>query len=745
MSGPGPYSGVHVVDLDTDESGAYATMLLAELGAEVTRVDSRPLDSKPWLRLWNRSKSLVRLDPPISGSGPALLGMMRGADVLVRTVTPGCQQPYGLDPDVLRTANPRLISCTITPFGRTGPLSGLAGDEGVVAAHAGIFGDQGGWHDAPVRVRLPIPTYGAAFLAAGAIGAALVERESSGIGQEVETSLYAGALAMQAGTLVSGPAVRSWTRDATDQLGANPVYRLYRCADAQWLMITCGTNTFWNKFCIALGRFEWTEDQRYAGAPWNIEPAHRQALVKEIAHIIGGQPASHWLSILDEADVPCGLVHTRDRFLEHPQASESGAVRTERDDALGCVTWVASPVTVTSRSSAAHPRRPWATEERSGPLSGVRVLDLTGYIAGSYAVSLLADLGADVLKVESPGGDGFRMLGGSFQAWNRGKRGLIADLRTEGGRRVVWDLVRWADVVAENFRPGAAARLGVDEGTVRKLNPCVVYLSLSGFGTRGPMANRPAFDPLIQAHTGIMASQAQEGQPTFLRVAVADYAASLLGCFGAISGLLSAIRRGSGAMVETSLLAAGVAVQAAQLIRREGEPFERQQWSRMGKDAAHRIYEARQGYVYVSCGDDEAFAAAVRALGLAELAEQYPDARSRNRADAEIALRMAAAISTLEASAAEELLLAAGVMCSQVRHSSDCHDDPQARHLGLSVRADTQIGPVSQMGPPFSFSRTVLEPGRRAPGHGEHTDTVLGELGFSPELIAELRADGAVV
>ncbi|MDD9995387.1 MAG: CoA transferase, partial [Dehalococcoidia bacterium] len=111
---------------------------------------------------------------------------------------------------------------------------------------------------------------------------------------------------------------------------------------------------------------------------------------------------------------------------------------------------------------------------------------LTGYIAGSYATSLLADMGADVIKVESPAGDGFRVIGGSFQAWNRGKRGIVVDLRRPEGREVVYELVRRADLVAENFRPGAAARLGVDEPTLRALRPGLVYLSVSGYGGPGP-------------------------------------------------------------------------------------------------------------------------------------------------------------------------------------------------------------------------------------------------------------------
>ena len=559
----------------------------------------------------------------------------------------------------------------------------------------------------------------------------------------MEASLHAGALAMQAGTLVMGPGVRSWVRDAADQLGANPVYRLYRCADGEWLMVTCGTDTFWNKLCIALGRFEWTEDPRFAGAPWNIEPAHRPALASLLAEQFAERPSSHWIAALGEADVPCGLVRTREGFLDHPQAAGAGVLRTDDDPEIGRVTWMAPPVRVSERPVApARPATPRPAGGTEAPLSGVRVLDLTGYIAGSYAVSLLADLGADVVKVESPAGDGFRMIGGSFQAWNRGKRGIVADLRTKGGRRVVHDLAGSAHVVAENFRPGAAARLGVDEDTLRALNPGIVYLSVSGFGAGGPLAAEPAFDPLIQALTGAMAAQGAGGDPVFLRVAVADYAASLLACFGAASGLLAAARTGAGYRVETSLLASGVAVQAAELVRREGAPPSAQ--VHPAECATRRIYAARGGHVYVSCDSDPDFAAASRALGLADLAARYPDAASRRRAGGEIERALGEALAALEAPAAVDVLRSAGVACALVRHAIDVHDDPQALATGLSVAAETHIGPVRQMGPPVRFSRTAAAAGRPAPALGEHTDDVLAELGYGSEEVARLRAEGAV-
>lgn len=749
-----PYFGITVLDVASDLAGAYATMLLGDLGATVLRVDdANPVDRRS--RLWSRSKRLVATDPTSKAGRTQVEALVRDADVVVTTMRPGESRAAGLDYQSLRALNPNLICCSMPPFGGSGPLADVQADDGVVAAHAGIFGDQGGGGARPVYVHLPIPSYGAAFLAVGAIGAALFAREVTGKGQEVETSLYAGALAMQAGTLVAGPSVRSWIRDAWGQLGANPCYGLYECSDGEWVMIACGTGTFWNKLCIALEKFEWVEDPRFDGAPWNVVTEHRPLLRQQISEVIATGTGEHWLQVLEEYDVPRGLVKRREGFPDHPQATASGVLERADDPVLGPVTWMAPPVTVegSSRSvggAATNPGTPVGPGSPSSngpvaPLEGVRVVDLTGYIAGSYGVSLLADLGADVVKVESPMGDGFRMLGGSFQAWNRGKRGIVVDLRTDEGRELVYEMVREADVVAENFRPGTAAKLGVDCETLSTLRPGLVYLSVSGYGPNGPLSAEPAFDPLVQALSGAMAAQGTEGTPVYLKVAIADYAASMLACAGAVSALFVARRDGRGRRVETSLLHAAVAAQAGEMVfDATGSTPDDRRWGQLGVAATYRLYETRDGFVFLSCPDDGAFAAACGVLGLDNFAQRFPEVASREVADVEIAEAFGAELADLTAAEAVGRMRSAGAGCAEARHMTAVHDDPQAQAMGLTMSGDSPVGPLSQMGPPFRFSETPAVARRPGPDQGEHTDEVLTEMGYTAERIAELREKGAV-
>ena len=189
------------------------------------------------------------------------------------------------------------------------------------------------------------------------------------------------------------------------------------------------------------------------------------------------------------------------------------------------------------------------------PLAGVRVVDLTSYIAGSYAATMLADLGADVLKVESLEGDSFRELPG-FYGWNRGKRSIAVNLKDRAGQEVLHRLVKSADVLMQNMRPGVDERLGMDAATLRKLNSRLIYCAMTAFGPDGPYRDRPGYDPVFQALGGVQHLQGFGGPPQFVRVAVTDYYTAALGAQAVLAALFVRERTGRGQRIETSLLQA---------------------------------------------------------------------------------------------------------------------------------------------------------------------------------------------
>ncbi|MBM3949454.1 MAG: CoA transferase [SAR202 cluster bacterium] len=379
------------------------------------------------------------------------------------------------------------------------------------------------------------------------------------------------------------------------------------------------------------------------------------------------------------------------------------------------------------------------------PLDGVTVVDLTSYIAGSYVATLLADLGARVVKVESPTGDGFRVMAGSFQGWNRGKRAIIVDLTKQEGRDLLYRMVAEADVVLENYRPGVAKKLGVDHETIRAITPDIVYCSVTAYGQTGPYIQSPGFDPLMQAQSGAMHAQGGEGNPpVFLRVAITDYAAAILGAVGIAAALANRARTGLGQRLETSLVNSAIAVQAAEFLDYGAKPEPRRMGD-YGVDAAYRLYQASDGWLFLSCQDDESWAKACAALDRPELARRYPDMTSRLKHDGEIAAELERLFARGERQKWLNKLQQAGVRCGPSRVMTDFHDDSWAVQSGLTVSAESpDAGPVRQMGVAIGFSDTPGVVWRPAPSHGQHTDEVLGEIGYSDKDIARLRQNGVV-
>ena len=225
------------------------------------------------------------------------------------------------------------------------------------------------------------------------------------------------------------------------------------------------------------------------------------------------------------------------------------------------------------------------------------VLDFASYIAGSYGPMILAQLGADVIKIESLEGDAFRHFGFGFLGWNQGKRGLALDLQSEAGREIVRELAIKADIVVENLRPGRMRRFGLDYATLAALNPRIIYMSVTGFGNRGPEHDQPAFDPLLQARSGVMAAQGgHHGHPVYLTCAICDYGAAMLSALGCVLALRARQITGRGQMCEASLLQAAMAFQAGEFIFYDGRPdMENGDAEYRGRSALSRCYRCRDG------------------------------------------------------------------------------------------------------------------------------------------------------
>jgi len=393
-----------------------------------------------------------------------------------------------------------------------------------------------------------------------------------------------------------------------------------------------------------------------------------------------------------------------------------------------------------------------------GPLAGIRIVDVSAIVSGPLATMLLADQGADVIKVEAPGIGDFMRLGpfrrGNLSAFfanaNRGKRSLVVDLGKPRAREIVKELVRRADVFVQNWRPGAAERLGLGPDELRRCNPELIYVSISGYGDSGPYRDRRVYDPIIQGLTGHVAVQRNPEFPVpdLVRNVVADKASAYVVAQAVAAALFARERGAGGQHVRVPMLDASLAffwpdgMMAHTMIGEDVQPgptlYE-----------IYRLQPTADGHLIYFAASDAEMHGLFRALG-------HPEWCSDPRFGPIEARRVPEHFQTLGALLDEafrgwstqelmERLLAEQVAAGAVLSLEEVIADPQVRHNGAIFERDHPVGGrMREPRPAARFDRTPAEPGRPAPLHGEHNDEILGELGIAAEERAQLRADGVI-
>jgi crotonobetainyl-CoA:carnitine CoA-transferase CaiB-like acyl-CoA transferase len=408
----------------------------------------------------------------------------------------------------------------------------------------------------------------------------------------------------------------------------------------------------------------------------------------------------------------------------------------------------------------------------SGPLAGLRVIDLSTVLAGPYATMILADLGADVVKVEPPEGDATRGWGppwvgdpgqgtrtaAYYLAVNRNKRSIRVDLRTPAGADVLRRLLATGDVLVDNLRPGSLDRLGFDDATLADINPGLIHLAISGYGRTGPAADRPGYDFVIQAVGGLMSitgdADADGGRPLKVGVAISDVVTGLYAAIGILGGLIardgSTARGGSGAgqRIDVSLLGSTLAVlvnQAQNAFVSGRSPTRR--GNAHPNIVPYETFATADGELAVAVGSERQWPRFCDALGLPALAADPRFATNGDRVEHRAELRPLLAAQFAERSTAEwgTALDAAEVPWGAVADVAAAFASAEAVALDMTAEIEhPAFGVLRQVGIPLLFGATPGSIRAAPPLLGEHTEAILGELGFDAEAIAAMRASGAV-
>ncbi len=690
-----------MLDVTTGPVGGMATMILADFGADVIKVEPpggdrfRRLPAAP---LWLRAKRSVTVDLDAAAGLSDLHALVSRADVLVVGGPPSRARRWGIDADSAIALSPGLVHCSITGWGQVGPMAEVPGYEAAVSARSGrmlAFQRQlrrGG----PVFAAVPVASHAAAQGAVQGILAALLHRARGGGAQRVETSLLQGLLTYDLVELLLVEMAERQGVVAPDLGSAGgdlPTlnYHPVRAADGRW--IQCGNllEHLLYAFLDATGLLEeMVVDPRFSGPPGTWDPGTVESARQMILLRMQERTAEEWMELFRaHGDVAAEPFATTAEALHNPDIVGNGDVVTIEDPVFGPVRALgpiaelsATPARIgrpaprvgehseqvrseigpdRDRRGPAHP----AADPGSGgpgssgrPLEGVTVVEFATIIAAPLASVLLADLGARVIKVEMTGGDPYRHLarGGTPAAkTTAGKSSICVDLKAAEGRRIARELCRLADVVVHNARPGVADRLGLGEADLRASNPGLVWVSVTGYGRHSASAGRPATHPCAGAGSGGAAFQAgaalgldcrsldevTELSRQLIRAndTSADPNTSVVAASAILLALLARERLGIGQAVHVNMLAANLYANADDAVDYAGKPPRPACDPGLhGFSAGYRLYRASEGWLLLAVTSDAEWHRCATVLGCPAILDDPRFADATGRAEHDLEL-----------------------------------------------------------------------------------------------------------
>jgi crotonobetainyl-CoA:carnitine CoA-transferase CaiB-like acyl-CoA transferase len=752
----GVLEGIRVVDFSQYLAGPLLAMMLGDYGADVIRVDAPrgPRWDHPANAVLQRGKRSIVLDLGREQDRTVARQLAEGADVVVENSRPGVMERLGLGPEQLLSAAPRLVYCSLPGFAADDPRALLPAWEGVVESAAGLYlPNPERPEDGPLFNAIPVASTYAAFIAAHAVIAALIARERDGLGQTVEVSLFDACFEFIGGQGVKLPSgSEPFTLSGLPRgggPGTDPLGPLghYRCADGRWLDLCLVQERHVPWFARAFLEPAWADRWFMDRARLRSDPETRAEVRRHLTELFATRTSREWERAINEiAGVPGSTCQTVAEWLrEDPHARDSGAVVSLEDPALGLTNQAGHPVVLSHvPGDVPFPRRPLdadhaaivgelgdpaavstASSGDAKPLAGIRVVDVSQVLAGPTAARVLAEYGADVVKINSA--EDAQL--GMHLFTNSGKRTMLLNLKTEQGQAVMRRLIDGVDVFHQNFARGVAERLHIGEQDVRAIQPDVIYSSVSAFGYTGWRGGYRGREELGQAVTGAELRFGGPDEPRMMRFAMNDFATGHLSAFAILLALYHRQRTGQAQHVHASLAHTCTFHQLPFMVDFDGREWQEPEGqSARGYNALYRLYRASNRWFFLAAPTP------------GDLARLQTVTRETPLEDSELEALFATVT-------AEEWVAAfnrAGVAAHVHVEFEELFEDERTKRRGLSiVREHPGIGLVRAPGPGPRLGRTRVEPARPAAPVGADARDVLQSIGLE-ERLDELIAAGAI-
>ncbi len=781
MAGP-LAEGYRILDLsERSPAAAVAAMVLADLGAEVIRVEPEggdPVRVLAGSRVWLRGQKSVTIGTAEVESGQWRM-LRESADVILTTAQPWTAKPAGLldgcptnQRQILAvlTAYPRAVADAKYPrWGIDAPACGE-----IVEAQYGCMDAQEGWREGPIFLGWPHAIFGAAWLLQLGITGALLERERSGKGQVLTTSLLDGIAILRNASFVGGDRIRPM---APPPKGKHSTFRLivslFECSDERWIQIHTGGRGQFNRLMKAVGRddlaIEFPNAGMFGGDPMTQEVADE--LWSYLEKTFKTRPSQYWCDLLAKVDV-CGmpaLLPGEALWLEQMEINGLVDILPDGERRLGKIAKFSrtpmavgrevaapgqhnaillrgadGPATDSAHRDGAAVATPTTGAPHVGPLDGITVLDFGFYMAGPFANRIFADLGARVIKVEEYHGDPMRspnlsMLLGT----HRGKQSIAVNLKSEQGRAVIYDLVRRADVVHHNMRVGAMERLGMGYDALSAINPRLIYCHSSGYGNEGPWALLPTFEPLHSALGGLLTRTGGELNAPRLYLSHMDYGCGLTSATATIAALVEREQSGKGQFIEVPQTGAGLlAISDAHGLKGQLSETFPLDYDQRGHASSNALYRTNDGWIVIACYSEAEWEGVRRGLGITSSQwPRYASARQQKLGESDTVHIIEDALAEISTADAERRLRAEGVPCAAPRPltANQFLTEPLLRSLNVAVAEHhPEGGNVLEVGHTIRFGNANAIHLNPVPLIGQNSIAILRELGKSEAEIGSL-------